>query len=1403
LQSGDIIAVQSKWFRDGLNPSQFTQIQNSISTALELRPIIKQYIICIPHDISSIKFGRSKKGEAKKPIVNYEENDVEKFTNKIKKLFPSLTITWWFENKIELELQKIDNDGIFKFWFENELFTIDYLKTQFALQKKGWLHNRYVPELHGQGKINEEYQKICFSPEYREGYLKKYFEEIVLDINKCIKLIDDFQQTIDNSTFLSRRLSVIQRNLNLFVTGFKNTIFAIEEGNDHYSPQKIKEVLIWKTLMLLEKIKPSNNQKGVLPQLISSLDQIHKHDLENTFIHKWLDFNQGIRLILGEAGTGKTHGLANCVEQHLFKDSPALIIQAKGTPCGNWSEILSYTLKLNNWNEEELFNALNSLAIRKDLQIAQKKEEGEEPLDECTKTLICIDGLDEDFWNKKHWYSRLRECELYLAKHHRLRFIFSARRYFYDNTEVPDHGIFEEVYLSREGDIQVDEIAPKYFSKEHFNIEISNYSLIKGIDSLFALRLFCEEYRNQKINEHSNIKNATRDLLKAKIERMNNEFIESLAPKRISNIINPTQKALKTIANYFFNNLSIDKECLYFLLNTELEAILEKNEIYLLIEKLVDDGILLSYYENDESDFLNESKTIYNITYQSIIEHIISEQAFWDIRNGKTNRIPEILSKGMVRPLDYVFNPDNIIFNKPPNQQIIQNIVNSIFIDTGNLIGINNFLIEGFSKKEIFEMQMEALIVAPPELAEQFKENVNQMFFGGYEKMIKILKYLILPSSRSNYHFFGAEYLHQILISQPSCFERDKLWSGLDRYEMKDLSEEDSWRYNFNNLSTLFDESGIGIITLSEFEEHNELPLVYAWGLSTIDQKLRDKLRTALTGWAIKNPLEFKLLLDKIFNCNDPQIQEDLASIMLGVAGRIKEKEALLELANWSIQNIFSDTGKYRNIIIRQGFRSIAERAYLNGLISKLDLQKCRPKRKKKVDILSLDNAYLETPTEEHYPIVHDLAWYVINKAFEDFLDEKCKESVALLEAYQKKYQKGHFYSHTWGMASAIGYIRSLGFDRKSGNGITDASHGGKSVVFTYEEKYTWLAVHFLQGYLSDYIPLKHWSGKRLFIKDYSQVTDIPNPSEKVIDLDNIERRLSFNKEWIVKENLSSEFDTQTELEKEVANWVKSASNLDYYKWLFFDSNDFRRDNSEKKWVALDHHCGLHDSNEYVYSYFDAKACLIHKTDFNSLKVTCEKTPDQLNFISSLDNLHSTPKTSTYCNPSDIVWMPWIEEEGGDETFKDTVSKKRRILHMAVTKVVQNTIDGENYINLPSKLTRRLLNCSNFNNDELIDLNGDMIGFIFEKDKSSFHGNQQILLIDYHLFLSKIEEENLKLVWFVEHFKQRNPLSKSFPEDFRAQKCRKYLVWLEDPEFKEICFWDEQFSNTRDKDYHM
>lgn len=1404
LASGYIVAVQAKWFREVLKDVEIGQIRNSITTAMKLRPKIKEYIICIPHEVSSLKFGRGKKGEEKKPIENYEEKTVDEFTKELYGLYPDLQITWWFEKEIELELQQPGNEGVFKFWFDREIISLQTLKKKFELERTGWLNERYIPELHGQGQIRDEYQKVCFSSVYR-AEMCSMLEKTAGDLRTGIWLIDKFVGQNSQVPSINNELDRVRKGLTENLHAIELCQVAHKKGNDDFKVSELPDLDVWTVITQLRKLKAHNLQKNTLPKLLAVLETIHRYNLKPFLDFLRSSFTQYVKLIIGDPGTGKTHGLANCVESHLVENGPAILIQAKGSPVRNWTDLLCDSLELTGWQKDEILAALEALAERSDVQKAAAGKPGEEIDGELTKVIICVDGLDEDNEHFEEWYSRIRESVKLSISHPRVRFVFSARRYFYNNEKLPDDRFFDSVTLPHEGDVSIMKVAPIYFSKQHYNIQLPSYAVIRGIDSLLALRLFCEEYRNKTIKETDQIITATRDLINLKIDRVNKEFV-ALSGRQIGSTRNPILDAMTVIAEHFYGSPEIEHNQLVSLVASRLNPYLDGSGIDSLIDYLARNGFLIRS-QRTEGAVLKKKSFFYSVTYQSLIEHIISEEIYQQILTGSLSMIPEFLHRTMAAPRGQAVNPLEV----RPNVRIIQNIVNNLLAETGKLIGVNDFLKEGFDDEQIVKLQLTAIAQAPRVVAEKFAAFVDKMFDGGYVNFSYVVEYLILPSSYSSESLFGAEYLHTKLAGMPSVFDRDKKWSGFDPHEEGLLSEDERHRYNFGANKILFTGISHRDPELQTWNLHNDRPLVFAWGLSTIDQQLRHKLRVALTGWAVACPYEFLLLLKKVFSCDDPQIHEDLASVALGVASRVKDPIHLQPLAQWALDNVFYQLEVHRNVIVRQGFRALVERAYQVGAVSEQFVEQCRPRPMDKVVVLPLAEDLEMGSRGECYPIVHDLAWYVINEAYDKFLevpsamedgviDNDCPEAKNLLNEYRKIYNNPNLYAFNWTLAVAIAYIRNLGFSRTEGNSFTDATHGSKSDVFTYEEKYTWLAVHFIQGYLADYVPAEEGSDKRAFIRDYSQLTDLANPAESLINAASLIRDQTKNA-WVIKESLTRELSTSENLRESITNWVNEEPTFDPDKWISFESTDFYPNAAEnKKWTALLNHTALHDSEQYCYSRLDVRAALLRSVDLATFKNLIDADPDSLDFIKHLDGFHASPATDTYSNPTDIAWMTWIEENYSTESFFDSTTDEEKFLNHTLTRIVQTGVEGEKYWLLPSKEIRTLIECYDFENGELKDATGAVRAFVHKASDGRIDDNQEMVLIDAQA-LQTLRAAGYEVVWFFEHFKEKNPLDKGPDKDFHVQKVRKYFVWPDEEKKWDIYkFWDEWAANVRDKD---
>lgn len=1395
LLNGDLIAVQAKYFRDTIKNSQINQMKKSVETALTLRKNIVEYIMCVPRSLNSLKFGRGAKGAGKKPVIDSEEVSVNKFTDDMETAFPKTQLTWWFEQDLELQMKEENNVGLHKFWFERELISMNHLIQQFDLEKKAWFEKRYIPQLHGQGVIQREIEQLLFHQTYRKQLLEQFNGNIKI-FQTASELIDRFIETLPAGNTLKKQLGALQIGIDHNLSLLTPMSQSITEGINVLPAVTLSTLQVTDELLLsIEAMSPTDRQLGVKERLVNTLGQVKRTDLQQTTLNIAEHANQIGRLFLGNSGTGKTHALTNTVDIRLNRDiSPAIIIRAKSTPCGDWTQILKKALDLNDWDRKQILSALETLAIRTDYRDAQKLNPGQEVKREPAKAIICIDGLEENTSHWPEWYERMRESVELMKLYPRVRFIFTARSYFLNEKEVPKDAGFKVTVIPGEGDVPVASVIDHYFSPEHFNIEVKPKSLIRGIDSLYALRLFCDIYQNQVLTSDSDILTAERDLLNKKVDRIESDF---RAIKDAGAARKPIREAIGTLSEAFYEKPEIEHDELFELLCKGPVSYFKEEDIDKLIDYLVNNGFLIKSELPTGKGILAKTRVDYNLTYQSIMELIMSEKYAEAIINGELTALPAHLLVSSSSPQEE-YGGTHLL-----NERIVQHVVNKVFHENDLLIGRDEFLTEGLDPSMIQQLQIKALILAPPAVAQTLQANIDELYFRDHKSRSFVFSSLIYPSAGSAANYFGGEYLHELLMRQATPYEREKFWLGWDRHDIHELGETAKGRFYRYDLRNVIDAYRDGNLRLSEFSLHNEYPLIYAWALSTLDQSLRERLRVALTEWAILQPKEYKLLLQKIFQCNDPQIQEDLAAITLGIASKLKDAKNLLELANWALQNVFGEQERQRNIIVRTGFRAIVEKAFAVGSLDEQEIKKARPRPAQELKIIPLDRATLEQGGQEIYPIVHDLAWYVIKRAFDDFLeydsvdmgDQPDGPAGVFLKTYLDNSQVEHLSSYSWAISAAIAYMKILGFSRENGNWHTVASHGSKSKQFTLEEKYTWLAVHYLQGYLSDHLPLKN-SGK--FIDDYMKITNMDNPADSLEIIDHPERP-DIEDNWIIKEPLAPEMKEEGTADDQIKTAVESDPDINFEKWLEFKNKEFRAVGSEDEWLALFNYTNVHDSRAYIYSSVDARGVIIEKGQASVLLDIVRNPPRRSHFVEGIDRMVGSPDTDTYSNPSDVVWMTWIGEIDFSESYYLPPDGEEKRMQYTVTSVTKNTVKGEEEIYIPSKLVRMLMGINEMSQQLFLDNDGKVKALNHILTRPNYD-KQEMTLVPKKEFLENLEKNGLELIWFVDLYRAKNAINDAIKSAKHPMKTRKYLVWYENDKLLSEKFWDARFSNQRDKD---
>jgi len=430
----------------------------------------------------------------------------------------------------------------------------------------------------------------------------------------------------------------------------------------------------------------------------------------------------------------------------------------------------------------------------------------------------------------------------------------------------------------------------------------------------------------------------------------------------------------------------------------------------------------------------------------------------------------------------------------------------------------------------------------------------------------------------------------------------------------------------------------------------------------------------------------------------------------------------------------------------------------------------------------------------------------VIKRSFEDFLEydsvdndtQPENEGQEFLQAYLEHLGLKHLSVYSWAISAAIAYMKSLGFSRTegNGNGYTDASHGSKSKLFTQEEKYTWLAVHYIQGYLSDYLPLK---GREYFVEDYMQIVNISNPAEflKVMTHDEMQ---DIEDNWIVKEPLAPEMQEPGTPDEQVKVAVESEPVIDFNNWILFSDQDLQCEGSHLEWLALFNYTNVHDSKSYISSSIDIRGVLIERGQAPALLDIVENYPQSSHFVESIYWMVSSPDTDSYSNPTDVVWMNWIGEINNSATYYLPQDGEEKVMYYTVANVTKHTVEnGETEIYIPSKIIRDLLGITEMKQQLFFDDTGRIMSINHKLSHPNFD-KQEMTLVPKREFLAKINADGKEIVWFVNLYRAKNPLNERIKSDEHPMKTRKYIVWYGNGGLHWKKFWDARFSNQRDKD---
>lgn len=1339
LSDGTMVGLQAKWFLTSMESGQIAQIRGSLTTTKKIRPQITRYVVCIPRDLASTT-GRGDNTESKR---------WESFVADMQTEYPDVFIDLWNDTRITSEMQKANAAGIHKFWFEHSEIDSERFSFTFNKAKASWLSAKYVPDLDVTGRIAKTLKRFVGDYDCRESL--NYSFSTIADL--CRRFMDAANNLISACSSAHPEIEGILSEPKKTLSFVQSECEEIHNWlTNEFTKQPVYEERFFfipfnSIIEELRGSKLSFSYHFHFYEVIKILNRLSEFDYAELLNDLKEQLNNQCIIFLGNPGTGKTHGVSSFVDS-LIKQQYHLpiIIQARSIPDHyTWRDIIATTLGLSaSWSEDEAWQALSSASNRNRFQESALNQS----IAICPKVLVVVDGIDESAPYEK-WKNRIKEAETITKKYPHIRFCFTSRPHVFPGKTDFAHVI----RLNDAGDAPVYKLFDKY--TRAYGITTQNCQWLKyALNTPLALKLFCELHQGKCVTASRLSEVSMNQLWRAKIERIQAEYERKtgLSSKNQHIFISITR-----LAKCFIEKEQLErskaiaeiKNCVN-VSDGIAETILDHLEAY---------GIIGSYFQKGAG--LQPDSYFY---YSGI-------QGYFDYASA-------------MLLIEEYGNPSAIDFEKCGK------------IDTNTLYCLAVISIQQFEylitqnltlKKTLFhfeipELRFYALQHSDPAVAIQFKDRCLDNMQAGADGLITIVNKLVLPLSRISGHPLGVTILDEFLNAFDRPAQRDILWS-LPAY----LRYSDGTRWEKSDeAAILYEDDEEYVLTADDRSEG--LPTIYAWLLSNVSNPVRKKCRDRLMIWARIAPREFFNLFLHFSDVNDPQIKSDLYSILMCLVYDGAEDALIKEIADWVLDNTLSPAviDKNRDISVRYYAIGIVEKAKLTGLFTAEAVKEYLPPYKLKNTEISLNKSALAGTRMGGYSAIHyDLARYVLvdhfDGSFNSWENRQLEKLVNKIGKRNPDYQG--MSSEQFVISAAYAFICNMGWNEEefynyskdeAGNLVggadisigashPSADHGAQSNVMTVCEKYVWAARNYISGFLCDCLP---FGDELCQITDYNLLDDFKIPIQEIcqIDPDNI----PCDRPWHIPEPSAVNPEQVLGTKESISNYIKSAPNIDWAKWIHVDNSRGQYSLSSPKLLAL-----------MMFSCFyglDVETCLF----INSIVVPTNEIPkfvllsrDSKRFRKVCDpsDWKGEVEASCYITPKEVCWFSWKKHY---DSYK-AEEYPNVTIHSAVDSCCYNFPEyGDVYYSMPSALLRSLLG--------IVDTDGY---HYFDKDKNiiseysvageKWRTTQEYVLLDEEQILEVLNNNGLSLIWIMQEMRRETGAAKERLGDFFAEK-RQYCI---------------------------
>ena len=1285
--SGQHVGQQSKFFGK-LEAAQWRQVDDSVRTTIHKHPELTRYIVCVPLDRTP---GQLRKWTAL--IADWHA------------IRPTLAVEWVGNSELIGHLLKPAASHLLTYWFDCPKFSMEWVsaQTEVAIDQ---LHDRYTPQLH---------QKT--SAEVALSFLTGTENARATHRQLCSKLAIAWRHVLEKVPEEMRKLK-ISASLVILQQANQKMLTDLQGGSLVEQSDDLIDALIDLSIQakrLLAGLFPRDAVGDPDRKLFRGFCRDSELDKALNLTEEVLGEvrrfvnaqRQPVWVLTGEAGSGKSHLMANLAREILAEGRSCLL--AVGERFAS-KEVLSSQIPGLvgwEWSMRDLCACLSTQAAITG-----------------GSSVLMIDAINESP-QRGLWRRELPQLIALVQEFKGVRLLVSCRSDCLDFS-IPSKTLDNAGQITHHGfDLQFHAAVKAYL--EGYKVVSPQFPTLNAeFKNPLFLKTLCEAYRNRtlplgfvsfvgvlteweaRIAEEIE---ARIDCPQASTKRAVKEIIETLAgsdARRVSSALVQSiclrHFSVPTASNSLYRNLNSEG------LLQEIETP-EGTQVRLQYERFSDVRVA-------------------QVALQSF-----SLKQEW-LAHWRSNLLPHLVDSGC---LDWAAAPQLFAY-----ALLLPNAVGVELVECPIASLIPKEWARSQAKKALWSAWLDAL---PWRVIEPGDSKIGRFFalWANSERdqpavWDRLLQFACIPA-----HPLNADFLHHHLLKLP-----------LPEREL-------SWTIQFA-LESPTDQTGGSLVApflywadasagQASDEQVRLSAIVLLWLTSSPSRDLRDRatdITIRILAASRSGPI-CMWLLEGFWEVNDPYVKERLLAVVCGVLPSLYPPAAK-QVAEFVLERFWQQGEVAPHILQRDYAAFIVRHACETGVLPSVHLgvldrgiRKSKPVvwSEEQVQVYEDDRAYgsiSRSLVPEEMGNYGDFGRYVMGSAVHRFVDdERAEPKTRGLGRGDREHDARFARRYIWQRIIELGWTPKRYADFENRLGYSGRGRDDKTVE-RISKKYQWIGLHEYLGLLSDSLLFRQWNGANrplrgaweLSARDYGPDAALGAQAGSPDQEDSPPA-------WCAFENPVVAIDAIAKKQK----WVSSnAPSFQPYLTV---------DHDQRKWIVLHTHINFDEElgfgverfkSAQMSQWIDVRVFLIPKSDL-SQKLKILRGKDFFGDGCDIPTAHQ-------CWVSEYPWHPALTEI--DESCRSNETWLRGLKESFFLPVCEISNESKHVL-LPAPTLHRGLGAAL--GDPLsaprLTSNGSME--IHSRDgRCIFRGSSQggrVLVVDQMAMLHYLAKQNYALVWAV------------------------------------------------------